>query len=308
KGGPSNHRGLFTILTKHKENQLVRYCINMQQLGFGLTKSGVNHCIMEIIHYNKQLYLFGDKGPFNKLKQIINKNSLTATQIWNMDETEFVLVSKLEKVIAKKGSRQVHKVAYRNSHEHILVALTISATGLYISPLVIYKVSVYAISGLLQSASPKAVMGFTDISKVVTKYTFAKLFGPAFIETYALSAICNAFKATEIWLFNLKTISPNHLNPSLATEQFDIVPFPSQSSKLLILENKMLKNEIESLKVQLTATQKELGTYKSPGTSFLYSVFKYIPYVLQAGPLDTSSINQQEPGPFPKKRTMLPFA
>ncbi|CAG8822168.1 24247_t:CDS:2, partial [Cetraspora pellucida] len=42
----------------------------------------------------------------------------------------------------------------------------------------------------------------------------------------------------------------------------------------LILENKMLKNEIKSLKVQLTVIQKELETYKSPRISSLYSVFK----------------------------------
>ncbi|CAG8582112.1 13779_t:CDS:2, partial [Cetraspora pellucida] len=254
KGGSSNHWGPSTILTEHEKNQLVGYCMNMQQLGFGLTKSGVNHCVMKIIHYNKRPYPFRDKGPgrdwwtrfmrqhpelsfrtsqelskasaqranpiivknyFNKLEQIINENLLTATQIWNIDETGFVLVPKLEKVIAKKGSCQVHKVAHSNSHEHISVVLTISATSLYIPPLVIYK---------------------------------------------------------------------------------------------LMSENKMLKNEIESLKVQFTVTQEELGTYKSPRTSSLCSVFKYIPHVLQAGPLNTSLVNQQEPGPFSKKRKMLLFA
>lgn len=40
-------------------------------------------------------------------------------QIWNMDKTGFILSSKLEKVIAKKGAHQVHKVAHRTSHEYI---------------------------------------------------------------------------------------------------------------------------------------------------------------------------------------------
>ncbi|CAG8475089.1 6839_t:CDS:2, partial [Cetraspora pellucida] len=113
KGGPPNHRGPSTILTEHEENQLVGYCMNMQQLEFGLTKSG------------------------------------------------FVLIPKLEKVIAKKGSHQVHKVVHSNSHEHISVIPTISAVGSYISPLVIYK-DVHAIPGLLQDAPPGAVMSFTD--------------------------------------------------------------------------------------------------------------------------------------------------
>ncbi|CAG8797865.1 4328_t:CDS:1, partial [Cetraspora pellucida] len=54
-------------------------------------------------------------------------------------------------------------------------------------------------------------------------------------------------------------------------------------------------------------TQEELETYKSLRTSSLYSVFKYISYVLQAGSLDTFSVNQQESGPFSKKRKMLLF-
>ena len=137
-GSPPNHRGPSTILTEHEENQLVGYCINLQQLGFGLTKSGVNHCVIEILQRNKRPHPFGDKGPgrdwwtrfmrdhpelsfrvpqelsearaqranatiikdyFDKLKKIINENSLTAMQIWNMDETGFFLVPKLDKVL-----------------------------------------------------------------------------------------------------------------------------------------------------------------------------------------------------------------
>jgi len=153
-GGPPNRQGPPTVLTKHEEEQLVGYCINMQKLGFGLTKSGVNHCVMEIMQQNKRQHPFGETGPgqswwsrfmrdhpdlsfrvpqelsearaqkanativrdhFNKLKQIIDENLLTAMQIWNMDETGFTLAPALEKVIAKKGTRQVHKIAQGNS-------------------------------------------------------------------------------------------------------------------------------------------------------------------------------------------------
>ena len=43
--GPLNRSGPPNILTEHEENQLAGYCINIQRLGFGLTRSGVNHCI-----------------------------------------------------------------------------------------------------------------------------------------------------------------------------------------------------------------------------------------------------------------------
>ncbi|RIB08442.1 hypothetical protein C2G38_2211667 [Gigaspora rosea] len=99
-GGPLKCPDAPNVLTSHEENQLVGYCINMQKLG---------------------------------------ENSLNASQIWNMDETVFTIVPALEKILAKKGSRQVHKIAHGNSQEHISVAPTILAAGTYIPPLIIYK-------------------------------------------------------------------------------------------------------------------------------------------------------------------------
>ena len=199
-GNPPNRTGPPTILTEHEEEQLAGYCINVQKLGFGLTRSGVNYCVMEILRLNKRSHPFNNNGPdhdwwvrfmrdhpelsfrtpqelsearaqkanativkdyFEKLGKIINENSLTAAQIWNMDETGFVLIPKSEKVIAKKGARQVHKVAHGNNTEHISVAPTISAAGSCIPPLFIYK-GVRAIPGLLDGAPPGTVMGFTD--------------------------------------------------------------------------------------------------------------------------------------------------
>src|SRR5262249_38103959 len=153
------HRpGRQTILTEYEEKQLAGYCINMQRLGFGLTKSGVNHTVMEILRVNGRVHPFRRDGPgkhwwsrfmrdhpdlsfrvpqeltearaqkanativtdhFDKLHKIIKDNSLTAERIWNMDETGFVVVPKLEKVVARKGARQVHKVAHGSSHDHI---------------------------------------------------------------------------------------------------------------------------------------------------------------------------------------------
>src|SRR6185437_1435897 len=47
---------------------------------------------------------------------------------------------------------------------------------------------------------------------IVTKRTFAGVLGRAFLETYTPQAICNAYKATGIWPFNPKAISPDHLD------------------------------------------------------------------------------------------------
>src|SRR3954463_5159969 len=50
---------------------------------------------------------------FNKLHKVIKEHSLSPEEIWNMDETGFIISPRLEKVIVKKGSRQVHKVAHK---------------------------------------------------------------------------------------------------------------------------------------------------------------------------------------------------
>ncbi|CAG8838912.1 21190_t:CDS:1, partial [Cetraspora pellucida] len=68
---------------------------------------------------------------------------------------------KLQKVIAKKGARQVHRVSYGSNHEHISVCPTISAAGTYIPSLIIYK-GKRMISGLLDGTPAGTVMGFTD--------------------------------------------------------------------------------------------------------------------------------------------------
>lgn len=111
------------------------------------------------------------------------------------------------------------------------------------------------------------------------------------------------FKATGIWPFNPKPISSDRLDPSLAIERFNFIPSPDQSPFVqpsqpvmpspqpttkptvhshytrinftqLVTEHEMLKKEVESLKVELTSTQEELGIFKSPGTSSLRSILK----------------------------------
>ncbi|CAG8692389.1 845_t:CDS:2, partial [Gigaspora rosea] len=44
-----NHRGPPTILTAYEENEIASYCLNMQQLGFGLTKEAVNTIVIQIL-------------------------------------------------------------------------------------------------------------------------------------------------------------------------------------------------------------------------------------------------------------------
>ncbi|CAG8485974.1 16342_t:CDS:2 [Cetraspora pellucida] len=61
--GLPNYRGPATILSTHEEQQLVGYCKNMQKLGFGLTRLGVNYCIMNIVKSNNHNHPFKNNGP-----------------------------------------------------------------------------------------------------------------------------------------------------------------------------------------------------------------------------------------------------
>ncbi|RUS19240.1 hypothetical protein BC937DRAFT_87787, partial [Endogone sp. FLAS-F59071] len=105
-----------TILTTEEEEELVGYCLNMQQLGFGLTRAIVNQAVLEIVKDCQ--YPFSTKGP---------------------DETAFTLSSQLQKILTQKGVLQVSKLTAGNTTEHISICTTISAAGAYISPLIIFK-------------------------------------------------------------------------------------------------------------------------------------------------------------------------
>ncbi|CAG8614242.1 9300_t:CDS:2 [Cetraspora pellucida] len=298
-----NHPSPQTVLSEHEEQQLVGYYKNIQKLGFGLTRTGLNYCVMSIVNADNRSYPFKNNHPdlsfhvsqalseayaqkansiivkdhFDKFQKIIQENSLTAKRIWNINETEFVISPKVQKVLATKGFCQVHKVAHSNFHKHISVAPMISAASGYIPSLLIYK-GIRAIPDLLNGASVGTVMGFTDLgymheslfqmyiehfinsippswsillildehkshpselpfaklkakydkgcdklhsetSKLVTKYTFAKMLRPVFIKTYTSKAITNAYRVTGIWPFNPNAINPDCFSPSLSTKR-----------------------------------------------------------------------------------------
>ncbi|CAG8569825.1 15664_t:CDS:1 [Racocetra fulgida] len=61
--GPLNCPEPNKVLTDHEEEQLVGYCLNMQRIGFGLSKSGVNFCVLKIICKNGHPHSFNESGP-----------------------------------------------------------------------------------------------------------------------------------------------------------------------------------------------------------------------------------------------------
>jgi len=64
KGAPKCP-GSPTLLTAKEENELVGYCLNMQSLGFGLTKEAVNTMVVQMLATKNKKNLTKN-GPSNK--------------------------------------------------------------------------------------------------------------------------------------------------------------------------------------------------------------------------------------------------
>ena len=101
------------------------------------------------------------KDHFEKLATTVQTHSLTPDRIWNMDETGFQITGRLQKVLARRGSRNVHKIQAGDSQQHVTLVPTISAGGTYIPPMFIFK-GVRVIPTLLQGALAGSVMAFTE--------------------------------------------------------------------------------------------------------------------------------------------------
>ncbi|CAG8642985.1 2446_t:CDS:1, partial [Cetraspora pellucida] len=74
--GPLDHLGPAKVLTDHEEQQLVGYCLNMQKLGFGLARSRVNQCIINIVHQSNRSHPFKESGPGQSWWERFMKNHL----------------------------------------------------------------------------------------------------------------------------------------------------------------------------------------------------------------------------------------
>ena len=78
-----------------------------------------------------------------------------------MDETGFSVCSCLQKVLAQKNARQVHKLNPGDTKEHISFCPTISAAGTVIPPLFIFT-GKRVIVGLLEGSPPGSVAAFSE--------------------------------------------------------------------------------------------------------------------------------------------------
>ncbi|CAG8448064.1 12508_t:CDS:2 [Dentiscutata heterogama] len=95
-----------------------------------------------------------------------------------------------------------------------------------------------------------------------------------------------------IWLFNPNAISPSHLEPSMATHNFDL---PNSEQPIHLLKVEHLETDLE--------------LYKNPGTSPLWLVLKY-PLQQHSKQVEDLEVNKVQPEiQQPKKKwKTMPFS
>ena len=75
---------------------------------------------------------------FDNLQSVLNRHRLGPSDIWNMDETGVTTVQKPNKVVARKGFKQVGKMTSGERGTLVTVAVAVSATGSVVPPFFIF--------------------------------------------------------------------------------------------------------------------------------------------------------------------------
>ncbi|KAG8225510.1 hypothetical protein J437_LFUL005936 [Ladona fulva] len=74
------------------------------------------------------------------MKTLCDKHSITATRIFNVDETGFSTVQKkTQKIVARKGNKQVGVISSGERGVNTTLVCCVSASGQYVPPMIIFK-------------------------------------------------------------------------------------------------------------------------------------------------------------------------
>ena len=105
-------------------------------------------------------------------KEQLDKDSYTADRIWNMDETGFTAVHKPARILAKCGAKQVGRITSGEKGVTTTAICAVSAGGVYIPPMLIYKRKRMT-DVLLKGSSPGTIGGCSE-NGWVTSELFVK--------------------------------------------------------------------------------------------------------------------------------------
>jgi len=89
---------------------------------------------------------------FELYKAELDKHPYSADRVYNMDESGLTVVHKPRKVLAQRGQKQVGKLTSGERGETMTVVCAVSASGVYLPPMLVYKRK--RMSELLMKDSP----------------------------------------------------------------------------------------------------------------------------------------------------------
>jgi len=92
----------------------------------------------------------------------LQKNSFTPDKVFNIDESGLTVVHKPGKVLAQKGEKQVGKITSGEKGETMTIVCAMSATGIFVPPMLIFKRK--RMTELLLRGSPAGSIGACSVN------------------------------------------------------------------------------------------------------------------------------------------------
>jgi hypothetical protein len=204
--------GRFSIvLGDNFETVLVDHAITLQQRMFGMTTTDIRQLAFDVAESMKLAHPFKNKKAgkewlrcflrrhpelsirspeptsicraigfnqpsvkrfFDAYKAELLKSTFDASRIYNMDETGLTVVHRPQKVLAKRGQKQVGKMVSGEKGQTVTVICAFSASGHYVPPALIYKRK--RMTNVLLNGSPAGTVGYSSENGWTNNEIFVK--------------------------------------------------------------------------------------------------------------------------------------
>ena len=102
---------------------------------------------------------------FNYVQEYLTKKnvlSISASRVFNLDESAFMLVPKDNAVITEKGSRSVYKIVGGNEKASLTVFFTVSTIGKMLPPMILYDLKTPPKKKILSNIPAGWGVGYTE--------------------------------------------------------------------------------------------------------------------------------------------------
>jgi len=208
---PGNLGRFECVLPVEIEEAVVNHAIKLQRMLFGLSTADLQRLAFEIAERQKIPHCFkgkmagnswlrgflarhpnlavrcpeptsiqraiGFNAPskqafFKLYGEELQKNSFTPDRIFNVDESGLTVVHRPGKVLAQKGEKQVGKITSGEKGDTMTIVCTMSATGVFVPPMLIFKRK--RMTELLLRGSPAGSIGGCSVNGWIDSTLFVR--------------------------------------------------------------------------------------------------------------------------------------